>query len=124
MLNNMPIIKGKVGDKEAYFLLDTGAKLGLIDSKQKDEFKLSDGRIFMGVIVGAGGDTTKYSYYCDTKITIGEKEINNFVFMDMTNIVNSILRDSGIKILGVISYPQIKELGIIIDPVNNEAHGI
>ena len=38
-----PIIKGKVGDKEAYFLLDTGTNLALIDSTQADEYNLEKG---------------------------------------------------------------------------------
>ena len=46
-----PIIKGKVGDKEAYFLLDTGTNLALIDSTQADEHNLEKLLYYFNVIL-------------------------------------------------------------------------
>ena len=118
-----PIIKGKVGDKEAYFLLDTGTNLALIDSTQTYEYNLEKGIEFSGNIIGTGGLGTK-AYYCNTPVLIRDKSIKGFLLYDLNQIRNSIQRETGINILGIISYPQMKELGIVLNPSKNEINGI
>ena len=65
--SSRPIIKGKVGNKDAYFLLDTGTNLALIDSTQTDKYNLEKGIEFSGNIIGTGGLGTK-AYYCNTPL--------------------------------------------------------
>ena len=77
-----PIIKGKVGDKEAYFLLDTGTNLALIDSTQSDKYNLEKGIEFFGNIIGTGGLGTK-AYYCNTPVLLGDKSIKGFLLYDL-----------------------------------------
>ena len=121
--SSRPIIKGKVGNKDAYFLLDTGTNLALIDSTQADEYNLEKGIEFSGNIIGTGGLGTK-AYYCNTPVLLGDKSIKGFLLYDLNQIRNSIQRETGINILGIISYPQMKELGITINPSKNEIYGI
>ena len=118
-----PIINGKVGDKLAYFLLDTGTNLALIDINQKEDFGLEIGDVFPGTIIGVGGNMGNVNY-CKTPITIGTKELKDFILADLTSIKNSILRETGFGILGIISYKQMQFLGIIINPQKNEVYGI
>lgn len=118
-----PIIKGKVGDKEAYFLLDTGSNLSLIDSNQIDKYGLNVGQEFPGTLVGTGG-ITEHTHYCISIIIIGGRELSEFIILDLSSIKNSILRETGFEILGVIGYSQMKELEIIINPAKNEINGI
>lgn len=120
--NIRPIIKGKIGELEAYFLLDTGSNIALLDQSQLDRFKLEKDSAFPGTIIGAGGSLE--AYYCTNKVNIGSKELDQFILADISQIRNSIKRETGINILGVISYPQIQSLNIILNPAINEIHGI
>lgn len=121
--NLRPIIKGKVGNKDAYFLLDTGASIPLIDASKIKKFGLVKGREFPGTIVGAGG-VVEDVYFCKSLIDIGNRKVGQFVLSDISPVRNSIERETGIEILGIISYTQMQFLGIVIDPQNNEINGI
>lgn len=116
-----PIIKGKVGDKEAYFLLDTGASLSLIDEDKVKKYELVYGKKFPGTIVGAGGEIED-CYYCNSFVEIGDKKIAQFILTDISSVKSSILRETGLEILGIIGYPQIKFLGIALNPRDNKIY--
>lgn len=116
-----PIIKGKVGDKEAYFLLDTGASLSLINKDKAKKFELIKGKKFPGTIVGAGGEIEDCCY-CNSFVEIGNKKIAQFILTDIDAVRQSIKRETGIEILGIIGYPQMKFLGITLNPQDNEVH--
>lgn len=113
------IVEGKVNDKIAYFLIDTGASLGIIDSNQYKEFKLKKGRYYTGTIVGAGG-VIDDAYHCDTFLNIQDRYISQFIIADISDIVDSIERQTGIKILGIIGLPQMKMCNISVDCNDNE----
>ena len=80
--SSRPIIKGKVGNKDAYFLLDTGTNLALIDSTQTDKYNLEKGIEFSGNIIGTGGLGTK-AYYCNTPVVLGDKSIKGFLLYNL-----------------------------------------
>ena len=80
--SSRPIIKGKVGNKDAYFLLDTGTNLALIDSTQTDKYNLEKGIEFSGNIIGTGGLGTK-AYYCNTPVVLEDKSIKGFLLYDL-----------------------------------------
>ena len=112
------IVQGTVNGKIAYFLIDTGASVGMFDSNQKISFGLAKGRKYNGTLIGAGG-RMKNVFHCDTFLHIGEKIIPQFLLADIGNVVESIERDTGIKILGIISLPQMKMVGMGIDANDN-----
>lgn len=121
--NIRPIIKGKVGNKDAYFLLDTGSNLAVLDSSQTKEYQLQWDKQFPGNVIGLTGDSIP-TYYCTSIVTIGDKILDGFILSDLSSIRNSIQRETDINILGIISYPQMKELGIVLNPSKNEINGI
>lgn len=121
--SSRPIIKGKVGNKEAYFLLDTGSNLAVLDSSQTKEYQLQQDKQFPGNVIGLTGDSVP-TYYCTSAVTIGDKILDGFILSDLSSIRNSIKRETDLDILGIISYPQMKELGITINPSKNEIYGI
>lgn len=121
--NVRPIIKGKVGDKEAYFLLDTGSNLAVLDSSQTKEYQLQWDKQFPGNVIGLTGNSIP-TYYCTSIVTVGDKILDGFILSDLSSIRNSIQRETDINILGIISYPQMKQLGIILNPSKNEINGI
>ena len=112
------IIEGTVNGEPAKFLVDTGASVGMFDSNQKISFGLAKGRKYNGTIIGAGG-RMKNVFHCDTFLHIREIIIPQFLLADIGNVVESIERDTGIKILGIISLPQMKMVGMGIDANDN-----
>jgi predicted aspartyl protease len=108
------IVECDVGGKTANFLIDTGASLGLIDDNQRKKYNLIVGRKYNGTVIGAGGELTN-PYICNTIVKLKDKSITQFILTDIDNIVDSIKRETGIKILGIIGLPQMKFVGIQID---------
>lgn len=112
------IVEGKVNDKSAYFLIDSGASVGLIDDTQVKKYNLSVGRKYGGTLVGAGG--TMYDVrYCNTFANVGGKQIPQFLIADIESVVKSIKKETGIEIVGIISLPQMKMVGMNIDSNDN-----
>lgn len=112
------IVECDVNGKTANFLIDTGASLGLIDDNQCKKYNLIVGRKYNGTIIGAGGELSN-PHMCDTFIKLKDKSISQFILTDISSIVDSIKRETGIKILGIISLPQMKFVGIQIDTNDN-----
>lgn len=112
--DNRLIIEAEINGKNACFLVDTGASVGLISKHAEKEYKLRKGRKYSGTLIGAGGEI-KNVHHCDTSVIFQGREIPQFLFADIDNVIKSIKRETGIEILGVISLPQMKFAGIGID---------
>lgn len=113
------IIEGRVNDKEAYFLIDTGASVGMMDYGKRYDYDLKVGRRFNGTLVGAGGEMRNVKH-CDTFAHIENKVIPQFLLADISGVVESIKRETGVEILGIISLPQMKMVGLSLDCNDNE----
>lgn len=113
------IVEAKVNDKKAYFLVDTGASLALMDYDQRKKYELSVGKSYHGTIVGAGGEMRNVKY-CNTFVNLEDKVIPQFLLADISEVVKSINRETGIVILGIISLPQCKMFGLSLDCNDNE----
>lgn len=112
------IIEGLINGKSGNFLIDTGASIALISEDAKKKYGLKCGRRYNGTIVGAGGELGT-AYMCDTFPIINNKPFSQFVMVDISNIIDSIKRETGIEIIGIISLPQMKLNGIQIDANDN-----
>lgn len=108
------IIEAEVNGKSAFFLLDSGASIALIDSGKKKEYELKAGRKYSGTIVGAGGEMSNVRC-CDTFVHFEGKPITQFLLADIGNVVESIKKETGVEILGIISLPQMRLFGLGID---------
>lgn len=113
------IVECTVNNKSAYFLLDSGASVGLIDNSQRKEYDLIKGKQYNGTLVGAGGEMRNVRH-CDTFVNFAGKTIPQFLLADIGGVVDSIKRETGIEILGIISLPQMKMIGLNIDANSNE----
>ena len=112
--DNRLIIEAELNGKNAYFLVDTGASVGLISKHAEKEYKLKKGRKYSGTLIGAGGEI-KNVYHCDTPANFEGRLIPQFLFADIDNVIKSIKRETGIEILGIISLPQMKIVGLGVD---------
>ena len=113
------IVEGVVNGKAANFLVDTGASLALMDYDQRKKYELSVGKSYHGTIVGAGGEMRNVKY-CNTFVNLEDKVIPQFLLADIGGVVESIRRETGIEILGIISLPQMKMVGLSLDCNDNE----
>ena len=107
------IIPAKLNGKDANFLIDTGATVALISDRLKKKYGLIVGRRFPGSLVGAGGSFS--ADYCNTPATLEDKTLTQFLLADIDNVVESIKRETGIEIHGIISLPQMQFVGMQID---------
>lgn len=112
------IVEGLVNGKAAYFLIDTGASVGLMDYDQRKDYDLLVGNRYRGSLVGAGGELRNVRV-CNTFVNVGDKQIPQFLLADISHVVKSIRKETGIEILGIISLPQMKICGIQIDTNDN-----
>ena len=108
------IIEGIVNDKAANFLIDTGASVGLIDDSQIKKYGLLKGKHYNGTLVGAGGEMRNVRH-CNTFVNVGGKDIPQFLLADIEGVIDSIKKETGIEIIGIISLPQMKLIGMNID---------
>lgn len=113
------IIEGRVNDKKAFFLLDTGASVGMYDDNQRKEYGLEKGMRYNGTLVGAGGEMRNVRV-CNTFAEVEGKTIPQFLLADIEDVVNSIKKETDIEILGIIGLPQMKIAGFGIDANSNE----
>lgn len=105
------IIQAVLNKKQHYFLIDTGATVGLISDKIKG---IKKGRKFNGSVVGVGGQMGSM-YISDTFVTVGDKQLSQFLITNIDGIIDSIKKETGIEISGIISLPQLKLYGAEID---------
>lgn len=117
--NKRLIIEVEVNGKDAYMLIDTGASVGFMDSKQRKDYGLIVGKDFQGSLVGAGG-TIHNVKHCNTMAEFQGKVIPQFLLADISDIVKSIKRETGIEILGIVSLKQMAIIGLNIDVNSNE----
>lgn len=113
------IVEGQVNGKSAYFLIDTGASVGLIDKAKKKKYGLKEGFRYHGTLIGAGGEM-KDVKHCDTFVELEGKTIPQFLLADISNVVKSIKRETGIEILGIISLKQMEFIGMNLDINSHE----
>lgn len=113
------IVEGQVNGKSAYFLIDTGASVGLIDKAKKKKYGLKEGFRYHGTLIGAGGEI-KNVHHCDTSVIFQGREIPQFLFADIDNVIKSIKRETGIEILGIISLKQMEFIGMNLDINSHE----
>ena len=112
------IIEAEVNGKKGFFLVDTGASVGLIAEDKVKKFDIVRGRKYPGSLVGAGGEMEDV-YYCNTLVRFGGKDIPQFLITDISGVRNSIERETGIEILGIIGLSQMKITSMQVDANDN-----
>jgi len=122
-LHKKPIIEATLNGKKAYFLLDTGSDITMLNKHdgKKYGFKLLLRENESHAAVGIGGKTADFTSTHNVLLELGSTRINTrYLAYDMTTIVQSIAKDTGISISGIIGSDAMKRYGIIIDYKNRE----
>ena len=118
-IKGKPIIVGKLNGKNAYFLVDTGADITILNEVDTKKYKiryrktLLKGNMISGLISRHERDiwvATNANFY------LGNKQMNAcFKVLDLSNIKASIGRKSGVWINGIIGSDMMKQYDFIID---------
>lgn len=112
------IVECTVNGRQGNFLVDTGASVGLIAEDRVRKFGLLEGRRYPGTLIGAGGEISGVRY-CNTLANLKGKDIPQFLIADISAVRESIRRETGVEILGIISLPQMKIAGMQVDANDN-----
>lgn len=110
------IVEGVINSRKVYMLIDTGATAGLLSKDIQKPYKLKM-RKHTITLAGAGG--TFKAEHCDTPLLLGRTMIYQFYVADISDVVASIKRQTGIEIQGIISLPQCKLAEMEIDTDDN-----
>lgn len=113
---SIPLVKYKVNGKDAYFIMDTGAGLSVVDEKESKKYDIQDdGNGNVGRITGIGG-STYLSRANQFSIELNDKPLNGSFFIgDLSNVVDNIRSKTGISILGIIGSDLMQLNKMIID---------
>lgn len=114
LTNKRPIVECTIGGKPAAFLLDTGASVAFIDRESIGEYGIEQGKKYHGTLVGVGGAMCGVRY-CNTFVTLPNgREVAQFLLADISAVRASIKEETGIDIVGIVSYPQMQFAGITL----------
>ena len=126
VMRDQPIVKGKMNGKPAYFLLDTGSDITLLNTGDAKKYgysyrNRSDLRGYR--LSGLGKSTKEVLGIYNVDLQLGSQKIKDtFIAYDLSNIIYSLSLSAGtsIKINGIIGSRVLKRHGFVIDYDLNE----
>lgn len=107
------IVEVDINGNQAFMLLDTGSTLNLINEKELKSFGINKS-FYIGELSSMHSESSIYSLK-NCKLKIGNLEYMQFGCSNLSNAVNGIYEDTGIRVVGILGTPAIKQLGMIID---------
>ena len=112
----LPIIEGKLNGKIAYFLLDTGASISVIDKNQFEKYGVIEvGKSDTGV-VGYGGTDSELNILENVNVYVGNTNLTGeFHGKNIKTIVQTINKSSGYKVVGILGNNNISTNRWILD---------
>lgn len=109
-----PIVKVQINGKAEYMLIDTGSSINILSQQTVYKYKARIRTRYAGTVYSTEGYTN--AVHVDSVIIkVREKQINQFIMLNVSSISDNILQVTGIKIAGILGTPAIKELGMVID---------
>lgn len=116
----LPIVEGTLNGKKAYFLLDTGASLSILDLKSAANYNVRIGITEDMGIGGYGGVTSDVSELQNVDLRLGSERMkDNFSGKDIQYLIQAIRKITGYTIVGIIGNNNITESKLILDFENN-----
>lgn len=126
-LDRKPIVEARLNGKSAYFLIDTGSDISILNKDDRHEYgfrlftQKADNHNSVGVGVGVGGKTSAFIDTHRVQLELGSTRINTrYMAYDLSAIVQGIHKNTGIEIAGIIGSDVMKRYGIIVDFRNKQ----
>lgn len=118
--DSRPLVEVEINGRPAVMLVDTGSSTGLIDINQMDEYGFSLMAKTDMVIISIGEKQCESYRVRDLWVRLEGIAIYQFLATDISLVVESIYKETGYRISGIIGYDQIKNAEIKIDASNNQ----
>ena len=118
--DSRPLVEVEINGRPAVMLVDTGSSTGLIDINQMDEYGFSLMAKTDMVIISIGEKQCESYRVRDLWVRLEGIDIYQFLATDISLIAESIYKETGYRISGIIGYDQIKNAEIKIDASNNQ----
>ena len=115
-----PLVEVEINGRPAVMLVDTGSSTGLIDINQMDDYGFSLMAKTDMEISSIGGKRCESYRVRDLWVRLDGIDIYQFLATDISLIAESIHKETGYRISGIIGYDQIKNAEIKIDASNNQ----
>jgi hypothetical protein len=124
VMRDQPIVQGKMNGKTAYFLLDTGSDVTLLNTGDAKRYGYAyhTRRDLRGYrLAGLGKSTNEVLGIYNVDLRLGSQKIKDiFIAYDLSNIIRSLNAGSSIKINGIIGAKALRRHGFVIDYDLNE----
>ena len=117
--DSRPLVEVEINGRPAVMLVDTGSSTGLIDINQMDEYGFSLMAKTDIEISSIGGKRCESYRVRDLWVRLEGISIYQFLATDISLIAESIHKETGYRISGIIGYDQIKNAEIKIEANNN-----
>ena len=112
--NKLPIVEGRINNRKAYFILDSGASISVLDETQSHKFKF-DVEESDDEAAGYGG-VAQFSSVYNADIEMGGLNmVTKFKSQDLTAIVVIMEATEGVTISGIIGNDIMKPNKFIIN---------
>ena len=118
--DSRPLVEVEINGRPAVMLVDTGSSTGLIDINQMDEYGFSLMAKTDMIIISIGEKQCESYRVRDLWVRLEGIAIYQFLATDISLIAESIYKETGYRISGIIGYDQIKNAEIKIDTSNNQ----
>ncbi|MBT31702.1 MAG: hypothetical protein CMO01_18755 [Thalassobius sp.] len=115
----VPIIEGELNGKKAYFIVDTGSTLTVLDLHKKKHFGFSIYKNISKKLHGFGGTSMNLWLLFDTYLYIGGKQIaTNYTGTPLKKLREDIQKKTGYEISGILGSDVMRDYGMVVDYVN------
>lgn len=120
--SKLPIIKGSINDKEAYFIVDSGATVTVLNSSDSEQFRFRvEEDLLDGEAAGYGGKAhfmraSAAKIKTDSGIELWERDIKA---QDLSHIVNAVLNNENIRVNGIIGTNILKKYEFVLNFKDN-----
>lgn len=117
-LDRKPIVAATVNGKKAFFLIDTGSDISLLDERNADifAFRIANGKDEIHNVESINGlkENLRRVKFCT--VALGSSEMKNTFFaMDLSKLVALVRQKSHIKIHGIIGSDVMRRYDFTID---------
>ena len=117
-LKRKPIIEAQVNGKKAYFLIDTGADISILNTDDAKKYGFKNLRM-MGpdqVLTGLGSSTEEFWRASKANVKVGGHIIYaRFYSVDIQNVIDSLFENTNIRILGILGSDVLMNYSMKID---------
>ena len=117
-LKNKPIVQAKINGKKAYFLIDTGSDISIINASQLERFELTDQKIYHNsrTALGFNGGKAEIKRVKGAQLALTEYATHEmFYSLNLDCLVNSIKRKTNLRIVGIIGADVLIKYHCVID---------